>query len=257
MKEGIKLILRYFLAVIVWGLISAGMLYGFFSLFRSHPPDEFLFEPIAGSIIIIASIVASYCIPKEQRFYFGIILSVWFVFFGGFLNDMSLITLAFSSALISSLFHYLKNNKLFIKYFLGAVLVLFVLPFFTGERDINFGIIQLIGYFIPAERYEIFYCMLLWLSLSAVYFGTTLLGAYFLPSPHRRYFALFITITGSLPRLIMMIRGLVINSGFWPIYGAIVFFGSFASGTIAAVLFLYWRQKKLENRVDHSFQKTP
>lgn len=254
MKEGIKLILRYFLAVIVWGLIVAGIIGGFFTLHA----DSYCREEIAAFIsVFLATVLASYCLPVEQRFYLGIILSIWIVFFGFFLKEFVLIV-SIVPVLLGSFLHYIKEKKLFISYFMGIVFVLIIVPFYLLDNALLLGGIDKFSDAIlnlfNASKSQVVHFAILAMMYSVVNFTATIAFAFFLPGKHRLYFALAVAFLGIFPRFIWFIISLT-KQGDLGIQVWIL--GSFFLGTIAAVLFLYWRQKKLENRVDHSFQKTP
>ncbi|MFM8982057.1 MAG: hypothetical protein ACKOLA_03960, partial [Spartobacteria bacterium] len=143
-------------------------------------------------------------------------------------------------------FHYLNNIKLFVKYFLGTVVVLDLVPFITGE----------IIYFIKVDQHEIVIFVFI-LIYCLAYFGATLACACFLPKPHRLRFALLIMILGIIQRFVMMIHRLMDNSDFRPRIVGISVLVSFATGTAAAIWFLYWRKKKQEIQDANSLQKTP
>ena len=250
MKNGIKLILRYLMAVAVWGLINFSFLWFYITFFARN---EFIDQGIGPFFtILISTIVAAYCLQKEQRVYLGIILAIWIVF--GLIISKTGISPFFINyyiipTLVASLFHYLNNTNLAIRYVLGIVFIFILVPFLTGENNPESGLVNLFRSFLEINDITNKFLILIWTSSILIYFGTTIACSYLLPIPHRFYFGLSIMILGIIPRLFWLIKTISHQSDVWPTMGALWAFGSFALGVIAADLLLYRQQKNhLQNQ---------
>ena len=242
MKNGIKLILRYLMAVAVWGLLMAACLW---CVFTFLPLSYLVTEQLGPFIaILLSTISAAYCLPKEQRSYLGGMIAVWIVIFGLFTHsvDFRYWNYTIMPALVASLFHYLNDTNLCIRYGLGIAFVLFVVPFLTAENNPESGLANLFRSFLEINVITNKFLILIWTSSILIYFGTTIACAYLLPIPHRLYFGLSIAIFGIIPRFFSFISSISLLSDGGAL-GKLWAFGSFALGVIAADLLLYRQQK--------------